>query len=188
MYQPAVAQAEFVELYNTSADLAFDLSGWQFNGLSYTFPAGSVLGPRAYLVLAPERGAFAGAYGITVPVFDTFDGSLQTNGETLTLLKPGTNTESNLEVAKVRYENVLPWPTNANYSGSSLQLVDPLQDNWRVGNWAAAQPGASGATQWIYVTATGTASSSTLYLYLQSVGDIYIDDLKLVAGPGQRRF
>ena len=30
--------------------------------------------------------------------------------------------------------------------------------------------------------ATGTASSSTLYIYLQSVGDVYIDDVKLVAG------
>jgi hypothetical protein len=35
---------------------------------------------------------------------------------------------------------------------------------------------------WTYVTVTGTASSSTLYLYLQSAGDVYIDDMKLVAG------
>ena len=32
-----------------------------------------------------------------------------------------------------------PWPTNANGTGASLQLIDPLQDNWRAGNWTAIQ-------------------------------------------------
>ena len=42
---------------------------------------------------------------------------------------------------------------------------------------------AGGVTpQWTYVTATGTASSSTLYIYLQSAGDVYVDDIELVAG------
>jgi regulation of enolase protein 1 (concanavalin A-like superfamily) len=182
MYQPAVSQADFVELYNTSTNLAFDLSGWQFNGLSYTFPAGALLGPSAFLVLASDRAAFAGAYGITLPVFDVFAGNLQTNGETLTLIQPGTNAHSDAAVAKVRYENVPPWPTNSSQYGSSLQLIDAQQDNWRVGNWAAVQPAAPTAPQWVYVTASGTASSSTLYMYLQSAGDICIDDLKLVAG------
>ena len=27
-------------------------------------------------------------------------------------------------------------PPNANGTGASLQLIDPLQDNWRVGNWS----------------------------------------------------
>jgi hypothetical protein len=33
---------------------------------------------------------------------------------------------------------VLPWPTNAGGAGTALQLTDPHQDNWRVGNWSAA--------------------------------------------------
>lgn len=35
---------------------------------------------------------------------------------------------------------------------------------------------------WVYATATGTAPSSTLYIYLTGVGEGYLDDLKLVAG------
>src|SRR6185503_2346723 len=35
---------------------------------------------------------------------------------------------------------------------------------------------------WQYVTATGTGSSSTLYVYLTTAGEGYIDDIKLVAG------
>jgi regulation of enolase protein 1 (concanavalin A-like superfamily) len=177
MYAPAVANAEFVELYNNSTNTAFDLSGWEFQGLGYTFPAGSILWPTNYLVLAANGPAFAAAYGATNPVFDVFGGNLQANGETLTL-----NISSNVPVAKVKYSNQLPWPTNANAGGASLQLIDSRRDNWRVANWAAAVSGNLAAPQWTYVTATGSASSSTIYIYLQSAGDLYIDDIKLVPG------
>ena len=177
MYAPAVANAEFVELYNNSTNITFDLSGWQFNGLGYTFPSGSILAPTNYLVLAVNGAAFAAAYGATNPPFDVFTGKLQGSGETLTL-----NMASNAPVAKVKYSNQLPWPTNANVAGTSLQLIDPHQDNWRVGNWTAVLSNSPAVPQWTYVTATGTATSSTLYIYLQSAGDVYMDDLKLVAG------
>jgi regulation of enolase protein 1 (concanavalin A-like superfamily) len=177
MYAPKTANAQFVELYNTSTNTAFDLSGWQFQGLGYTFPGGSILRPTNYLVLAANSPAFAAAYGATNPVFDVFGGNLQENGETLTL-----NISSNSPVAKVKYSNALPWPTNANAGGVSLQLIDSRQDNWRVGNWAAVLSSNVANPQWTYVTATGTASSSTIYMYLQSAGDVYIDDIKLVAG------
>lgn len=183
MYAPAAPDAEYVELYNTSSNTTFDLSGWEFKGLSYTFPAGSLLSPNRFLVLAANRAAFAATYGATIPVFDTFSGTLQGNGETLSLIKPGTNAANDLVIAKVRYESSLPWPTNAAGTGRSLQLIDPGQDNFREGNWTAIQTNLPPSLpQWVYVTATGTASSSLLYVYLQSAGDVYIDDLKLVAG------
>jgi hypothetical protein len=132
MYAPSVANAEFVELYNNSTNTAFDLSGWQFKGLGYTFPGGSVIGPTNYLVLAANAVSFAAAYGATNPVFDIYGGTLSPSGETLALV-----TASNTPVAQVKYENQLPWPPSANGSGASLQLVDSHQDNWREGNWLA---------------------------------------------------
>jgi len=89
--------------------------------------------------------------------------------------QPGTNAASNLTVAKVRYSDAAPWPVSAVPLGSSFQLVDSSRDNWRAGNW-------SSLPQWVYVTATGPAPSSTLYIYLQSAGDTYLDDIKLVPG------
>jgi len=140
MYNPAVANAQFVELYNNATNATFDLSGWQLQALSYTFPNGSILAPTNYLVLAANGAAFAGAYGATNPVFDIFGGTLPASG-ILAL-----NTSNNVTVAEVEYENQLPWPTNANGTGASLQLIDPHQDNWRAGNWSftplSATPGA----------------------------------------------
>ena len=62
----------------------------------------------------------------------------------------------------------------------SLQLRDPGQDNSRVANWSTAETNSGPA--WVYASATAAASGSRLYLYLQSAGDIYIDDIKIVAG------
>ena len=181
MYAPLVNNAEYVELFNNSTNTGYDLSGWQVQGLNYTFPAGSVLAPTNYLVLAANGAAFAAEFGATNPVFDTFGGTLPPGGEILTL-----NTASNVVVSRVKYADQTPWPANANGTGASLQLVDPRQDNWRPGNWLAVLPNASATPQWTYVTATGTATTSMLYLYLQSAGDVYVDDLRLVAGavPG----
>jgi hypothetical protein len=138
MYQPANPGAQYVELFNRSATITYDLSGLVFKGLSYAFPAGSIIGPNSYLVLAANRAAFAAAYGASAPVFDTFTGTLQTDGETLSLVQPGTAPE--VVITKVRYGNAAPWPTAAATTGSSLQLVDPQQDNWRVGNWKSTFP------------------------------------------------
>ncbi|MGH7977166.1 MAG: lamin tail domain-containing protein, partial [Limisphaerales bacterium] len=135
MYDPAIPNAQFVELYNNSTNQTFDLSGWQLQGLSYTFPNGSIIGPTNYLVLAQNGTAFAAAYGATKPVFDTFDGTLQP-GQILSLVQPDGNGTNNLVVTEVQYDSVPPWPTNV--SGSSLQLIDSAQDNWRVGNWSAS--------------------------------------------------
>jgi hypothetical protein len=136
MYNPAVNNAEYVELFNNSTNVTFDLSGWQLQGLSYTFPSGSLLPPLGFLVLAANRPAFAAAYGATKPVFDTFNATLSP-GQLLSLSQP--NGTSNLVVAQVQFDEVLPWPTNANNPGVSLQLIDSRQDNWRVGNWSTGQ-------------------------------------------------
>jgi autotransporter-associated beta strand protein len=129
--------AQYVELYNNSTNLTFDLSGWQFLGLNYTFATGSTIAPNAFLVLAANGAAFAAAYGATNLVFDSFgEGVLATNGTSLlTLEQPGSQV-----VAEVQFGSTWPWPVGANWQGYSLQLIDPNQDNWREGNWAAAVP------------------------------------------------
>ena len=182
MFHPLNPEAAYVELYNRATNTTFDLSGWLLQGLNYTFPPGSALAPQNFLVLTPSRIAFAAAYGATVPVFDQFDGSVQLNATTLSLVKPQASPGTNLIVTRVKYESNAPWPAATN--GSSLQLIDPAQDNWRVGNWAVvlSQSNSPVIPQWVYVTATGTASSSLFYIYLQSAGDVYLDDIKLVAG------
>jgi len=75
-------------------------------------------------------------------VFDQFTGSLQNGGERLALVKPGATPADDLTISDVRYDSRLPWPTSPDGQGPSLQLIDPAQDTYRVGNWAATTTNA----------------------------------------------
>jgi len=176
MFNPPADSASFIELFNTQAAFAFDLSGWRVNGLSYTFPAGAVLPPRSFMVLAKNRGEFAKLYGGTKVAFDEFNGGLDNDGETLTLLRPGAQIDEEVVVDKVKYEARAPWPAAAGGRGGSLQIVDPTQDNARVSNW-------SDGTGWRFFSLTGIPAGTRLLLYLDTAANVYLDEIALVAGP-----
>ena len=195
MFNPPMPDAEYVELFNVSSNTTFDLSGWQFNGLGYTFPAGSLLEPRGFLLLAKDPIAFFAAYDRQVTVFDWFAGNLQSDGETLTLIKPGATPAQDVIVDQVRYEAVPPWPTGSNNLATlaSIQLVDPLQDNSRPGNWTTRYaPGVyvppvfsppSSNYGWRFMSVTGACSSTPrVLIFLSGPGICHIDDVSLVAG------
>ncbi len=187
MYNPAVPDAEFLELYNVSANNAFDLSRWRIDAIGLDIPDGTIIEPGQFLVFVKDRDVFTATYGSSVPVAGVYDGSLDNGGETLQLVKPGATPAQNQLIDRVTYDDASPWPAAADGGGASLQLIDAAQDNNRVANWAVGTTNAPPPPlQWVYVAASGTASSSTLYIYLGSAGDVYIDDLQLVAGsvPG----
>src|SRR5437016_10082861 len=137
MYHPVVPGAEFVELYNHSPDFTFELSNYRFNGLDYSFSEGVTMAPNTFVVLAKDRGVFAATYSGSIPIAGEFNAQLDNGGETLTLIKPGATPDQDLVVTRVRYDRDPPWPALADGTGASLQLIDPRQDNNRVGNWAA---------------------------------------------------
>jgi hypothetical protein len=137
MYNPAEPDAEFIELYNRHPNFAFDLSGYRLRGVDFVFPAGTFIQPNGYLVIAEDRAAFAAVYGPQLPVLGPFAGQLQNDGERLRLVRPGAVEAQDILIDDIRYSGSAPWPLIANGNGPSLQLIDPAQDNWRVGNWAA---------------------------------------------------
>lgn len=67
--------------------------------------------------------------------------------------------------------------------------VPARANHWAVRRWVSETAGNIKITgnlqhtgDWSYVTASGVAANSVLYLYLTAAGDGYIDDIKLVAG------
>jgi hypothetical protein len=176
MYHPVVTDASYVEIFNRSVNVTFDLSNYRLDGVNFTFSPGTIIGPHGFLVVAKDAAIFANTYGSAIPVAGTFAGQLDWNGETLSLIKPGGSPGADVIVNRVRYENQLPWPPPADGQGSSLQLIDPNQDNSRVGNWGALSGG------WRYASVTGVDYASRIYIYLAQPGDTYLDDMSLVAG------
>jgi hypothetical protein len=193
MYNPVNPGGAYVEIHNTSPDVSFDVAGWRINGLDYKFPEGSFIANGQHLVVVESLAGFNQSFGLSVPKpFDVFDGSLDPDGETLSLQKPVIVISTNamammvtnvmyVDVDKVRYEPVAPWNALANGQGAALQLVDPSRDNSRVSNWSDGR----GWRQLSYTARAGNGATR-LYLWLLEAGDMFIDDIELVLGddPG----
>src|SRR5437868_1100352 len=67
---------EWVELFNQMG-IKVDVSGWRIDGIGYSFPAGTIINPGAYVVVWKTPGP--GQLG-------PFSGSIDNNGERLRLI------------------------------------------------------------------------------------------------------
>ena len=182
MYHPAIPDAGFVEIFNTSLSQAFDVSGFLLKGVDFAFAQGATIAPQGFLVVAKNNRVFADTYGSEIPLAGQYQGQLKNGGETLRLVQPGASAADELVIDQVTYDSVAPWPAEADGSGGSLQLIDPLQDNNRVSNWAAIGSNGFAPPQWKYVAITGTNAGTRINLSLNGPGEVYLDDLVLVAG------
>ncbi|MEW6155931.1 MAG: lamin tail domain-containing protein [Verrucomicrobiota bacterium] len=137
MHKPAAANAEFVELFNFSAENSIDLSHWRMEGYNFVFPAGTVLEPNAFICVAKNAAAFRGAYGNSPRVLGDATVSIAPEGGLIQLFKAGPGDGPEQLIDEVFFAVRSPWPAAA-AQGASLQLIDPREDNRRVANWAAS--------------------------------------------------
>ncbi len=134
---PKQERVEFVELYNRGTK-AVDLSNWKLSGgVKFTIPTNTVMAVGSYLVLAEDPAALQAKYGSS-GALGPWEGSLNGDGETLTLRDAGGN-----KVNEVTYGFGFPWPIVGTPPGLSIELINPELDNSLGGNW---RPSASGST------------------------------------------
>jgi hypothetical protein len=134
MYNPPGGDAyEFIEVRNLG-DTPLDVSGFSFSGITYVFPAGSVLSPGQTIVLAADvdPNAFAARYP-GLAVFGYFSDRLANGGERLAI--KGTAGET---ITSVDYNDGGQWPKGADGFGSSLEVVDPFGNPDQPANWRAS--------------------------------------------------
>ncbi len=119
-YNPAddIPTSEFIELHNAGGT-PVDLSGWNFTGITYTFPAGSSIGAGQFLVLRSGQ----------------YTGSLSNGGERIRL-----RNASNSVIDQLEYDDVGVWPAMADGEGPSLERRDPLGPTQHPGNWVSGGP------------------------------------------------
>jgi hypothetical protein len=135
-YNPPGGEAEayeFVELRNVGS-VPLDVGGFSFQGITYSFPSGTLLAPGALVVLASAANpaAFATRYpGVLVSGW--FGGSLANGGERIALLDREMRT-----VFAVHYDDEGGWPTTPDGGSYSLEVVDPRGDPNAPDNWRAS--------------------------------------------------
>ena len=112
-YNPigAAEGGEWLELFNQMG-IQVDLSGWRLSGgIDYTFPAGTMISPGAYLVVAKTPGG--GEIG-------PFTGSLDNGGETINL-----RNQSDRLMDSLGYGDSGRWPVTADGSGVTIAKLKP---------------------------------------------------------------
>jgi len=162
-------RAEFIELFNPSAN-PVDLSGYYFSdGIDFVFPGGSVLAPGGYLVIAEDPATILSRFGYSDALGPFANGStLKNSGERITLRDPAGN-----EIDEVDYGLGFPWPTVGDDIGSllvspSIELINPLLDNDLGGSWRASG--------FPVATATGGGGGGPVNFIASNATWKYLDD------------
>jgi Lamin Tail Domain/CotH kinase protein len=137
MYHPATAPLvegdhEWFELFNQMA-VNMDISGWSIQGaVDFTFPEGTVVPGRGYLVLASNPTALAADTGFN-GALGPFSGRLGNSGEELRLV-----TKDGRLMNSVNYGDDGDWPVGPDGSGFSLAKRDPYSSSSAADNWTTS--------------------------------------------------
>ncbi len=142
-YHPASNESanEWIELHNQMA-IDIDLSAWHIaDGVSFTFPEGTIIPGHGYLVIASNPGALFAATGLS-NVRGPFTGSLSNAGERLEL-----RDRNDRLMDKITYGDGGKWPPAPDGSGATLAKRDPntisdAPENWMSGVAIGGTPGA----------------------------------------------
>ena len=184
MYHPYTGYDEFVEIRNISSNAVplYDPSNptntWKIGGLGYNFAIGQSIPASGYaLVVGIDPATFRTKYSVPVGVqiFGPFTGTMQDNGERISLEMPDTPVLNNLGqtvipydiIDTVRYNNLAPWPLIADGAGPSLQRAvataygdEPT--NWFADGLTAGFPNGINQLPTVSITAPATNSPYTV--------------------------
>ncbi len=124
---------EFLELKNIGTT-PINLSQSVFvDGITYTFPLGTIVESNNFIVLASNQNEFNNRYGF-FPLGE-YSGQLNNAGETLTLL-----TATNDTIFSVSFSDQAPWPETPDGDGYSLVTteINPTGDQNDPAIWRAS--------------------------------------------------
>ncbi|MDB6134646.1 MAG: hypothetical protein JWM59_2889 [Verrucomicrobiales bacterium] len=178
---PVSNPEEWLELYNKGT-AAVDLGGWTLDdGISWTFPANTVLEAGGYLVIAKDAAALKAKWPEQAArIVGNFSGSLSNDGERVALLDAAGNPAS-----EVHYRTGGAWPELPDGGGASLELRDARADLSNGASWAEGRPLA--ASDWQTVTYTmpstqkfGQTQWNEFRFGMLDAGECLIDDVSVV--------
>ncbi|MEO8353531.1 MAG: lamin tail domain-containing protein, partial [Chthoniobacteraceae bacterium] len=176
---------QWIELHNRSAE-AVDVSGWKFDeGISFTFPPGTMIAPGDYLVVANDATSLQARWpAVAAKIIGNFSGNISRRGELIELEDAAGNPAD-----EVNFADGGRWPADADGGGSSLELRDPRADNTAGEAWAASDESARGS--WQNFTLEAPASNANgdptrwneFIFGLLDRGTYLIDDISVIESP-----
>lgn len=174
---------QWLELYNKSgADV--NIGGWKFSdGVSYAFPANTIIPTNGYLIITGDMPSFSAAHP-GVPAMGPWSGSLSGKGELLRLRDANDNVAD-----EVPYFDGGRWPSYADGTGCSLELKDPFADNSKAESWSESNETSRGKWETITYQGLGSVKSpdptdyNEFVMGLLTEGDVLVDDVSVIEDP-----
>jgi hypothetical protein len=138
---PAKDTKDWVELYN-AGNSSVNLKNWIISDsgpeTGYTFPSDVILSPGMFIVVCRDIEAFRLVFPKVKNTIGDMNFGLSSSGDDINLFDPQKNL-----IDVVNYTPNLPWPTDANGTGATIELIGPLLDNNIGNNWRSNSQGGS---------------------------------------------
>jgi hypothetical protein len=192
MYDPISGNDDdqYIELYNKGTN-TINLAGWQFTaGVTFTFPANTLIASNGYLVVARNLTNLLAKYpnlnsGNTA---GNYSGKLSPNGELVQLSMPQTlytNTAILVAEDQVTYGTGGRWGEWSGGGGSSLELVDPRSNHRLAANWSDSDE--THKSSWANIEYTGVLDNGQNYdpsidyaqIGLLDAGECLVDNIEV---------
>lgn len=150
---------DWIELKNSSAS-SIDLSNWIFKDDAdqhqYSIPVGTVIPANGYLVLASDITAFKSIHPTVTNVIGSFNFDFSNGGEMLRLFD-----YNNVLHRSVLYDDIAPWPLEADGNGYTLEIINQSGDLNDGNNWMKGCLNGSPGRAFSLPVATASAQGNT---------------------------
>ncbi len=127
---------DWVEIYNHSS-VSVDLKHWKLldnsSGGVFFIPPGNIITAGGYMVISRNIPDFKRFYPERGPILGELRYGLNSVTDGIVLLDNNNNIHD-----EVVYGSVAPWPTEANGTGATLELLHPTYDNALPESWKAS--------------------------------------------------
>nr|WP_321408781.1 CotH kinase family protein [uncultured Carboxylicivirga sp.] len=165
---------DWVELYN-AGNTSVNLLNWTFSDTqkdsAMHINKSILLAPDEYIVLCKDLEKFKTTYPMVNNVVGEFEFGLSSTGDFLRLYN-----SSNKLIDFVDYFPSGSWPSDANGTGASAELIDPETDNYLGKNWEASIDGGTpGEANRTHASLGIFAPSRSLDANLQCVPNPFVD-------------
>ncbi len=136
---------DWIELFNPG-EMEIDISNWVMKDdndqNSFTFPDETIINSENYLIIAEDLDLFYNNYSNDIPVIGPFDFGLSGGGDQIRIYD-----DLGALMDSVKYDDVEPWPIEADGGGPTLELINPSSDNSLPQSWTSSQQYGSPAEQ-----------------------------------------
>lgn len=128
---------DWIEFYNSTAS-AIDMSNWvvkdEDDEHAFIIPEGTQIDAGSFLVVSRNMEAFNATYSGVNPLSGDMDFGLAGGSDQVRLFD-----DSGTLIDIVSYDDDSPWPSDADGTGSTLELKNPELDNGAPSSWAASE-------------------------------------------------